>query len=96
MPRFKAVNKLGLLLPIREEDLHKVRKLEITPPDFQDLPMIQERTDKKYTGHLEVHDTVILMVELAGFQDFYEISCLPAISDKEDLDILTGEGMGNN
>lgn len=74
MPRFKAVNILILLLP-GQEGINKVRRLDTIPPDFDDLPWIHERTDKKYSGYLEVQDTVILMIEMAGYHEIYEINC---------------------
>lgn len=75
MTRFKAVNILTLLLPNHEVGVNKIRKLFTIPPDFDDLPLIRERTDKKYTGYLEAKDTVILMIEVAGHHEIYEITC---------------------
>jgi hypothetical protein len=75
MCRFKAVNILTLLLPNQEGRINKVRKLDTIPPDFDDLPWIHKRADRKYTGHLEVQDTVILMIEMAGYHEVYEITC---------------------
>lgn len=75
MPVFKAVNILTLLLPKQEGGINIIRKLDSIPPDFDDLPWIHKRTDKKYTGYLEDQDTVILMIEMAGQHEIYEITC---------------------
>lgn len=74
MSRFKALNILILLLP-PPEGVNLIRRLDTIPPDFDGLPWIHKRTDKKYSGHLEVQDTVILMIEMAGYQEIYEITC---------------------
>lgn len=87
MPRFKAVNILTLILPINREGMNRIRKLDMIPPDFDDLPLIQERTDKKYTGYLEAHDTVILMIEVQGHREIYEVTCEGDGQD-EDCNIL--------
>lgn len=75
MPVFKAVNILTLLLPDQDGETNTVRKLDCIPPDFIDLPWIHRRTDKKYSGHLEDQDTVILMIEIADQHEVYEITC---------------------
>lgn len=75
MPVFKAVNILTLLLPGGDGTINIIRKLDTLPPDFDDLPWIHGRSDKKYSGHLEIRDTVILLIEMAGFQEIYQISC---------------------
>lgn len=88
MPRFKAVNILTLLLPNHGEGVNTIRRLFTIPPDFDDLPMIHERTDKKYTGYLEAQDTVILMIEMAGHHEIYEVTCEGCDGEDDDLNIF--------
>ncbi len=71
MPRFKAINILTLLLPNQSERINKVKKLEVIPSDFHTLPLIYERTDRKYNGYLEAQDTVILIIKIEQHQTFY-------------------------
>ncbi len=99
MPIFKAVNILTLLLPGQEGEINKVRKLDTIPPDFDDLPWIHKRTDKKYTGYLDTQDTVILMIEMADHLKIYEITCEKdgSEAEKEESDIFAVDlSSGNN
>lgn len=90
MCRFKAVNILTLLLPGGDGTINIIKKLDTLPPDFDDLPWIHERSDKKYSGHLEIRDTVILLIEMAGFQEIYQISCEMVESEgKTDIFVVT-------
>lgn len=77
MPTFRAANQVDLLFPSREDQVHHIRKLEKLPEDYADLPYLHQRTDLvKVTGRLEVQDRVVLVVDRAGWQDIYEVSCL--------------------
>lgn len=74
MPRLRAVNTIDLLFPGDFNTVHKIRRLRELPPDYDELPFLHERTDKiNSTGRLEIQDTIILVIERPGFQDYYEI-----------------------
>ncbi len=65
------------MFPAREDQIHKIRKLESLPEGYDDLPYLHQRTDLvRVTGRLEVQDRVILVVDRAGWQDVYEICCV--------------------
>lgn len=77
MPLFRAANQVDLLFPARDDQVHHIRKLKKLPGDFGELEDIRDRTDLiRNTGRLEVQDRVILVIERAGWQDIYEVSCL--------------------
>lgn len=77
MPSFRAVNQVELLFPTSTGIVHRVRKIDELPEDYLGLPLLQDRKDKmKATGRLEVQDTVYLVIERPGFEEFY---CIKAV-----------------
>lgn len=80
MPTFRAINKVDLLLPGSLGVVYKIRKLKELPDDYEDLEYLHERTDlTKATGHLEIQDKVILVIDRAGWQDIYEVCCVRGV-----------------
>lgn len=80
MPRLRAVNTIDLLFPGDYSTTHKIRRLRELPSDYDELPFLHERTDKiNPTGRMEIHDTIILVIERPGFQDYYEICAVKGI-----------------
>lgn len=77
MSRFRSVNRVELLFPTHFGMIHRIKRIEQLPVDYDELPFLHERTDLiDHNERLQISDKVYLTIERPDFQEYYEISCL--------------------